>query len=179
MSRVGKKPVAVPSGVDVKISEDWLEVKGPKGSLTERMHPAIKVEFDDGRLNFARVRDEKGDNAAFGLIRSLASNMVVGVTEGFQKILEIVGIGYRAEVKGKTLILNLGYSNPIEYAIPEGVEVAVEQKNQVVVKGASKQQVGSVAAKIRGFRPPEPYKGKGVKYEGEQIRRKAGKTAAG
>jgi large subunit ribosomal protein L6 len=178
MSRVGKKPVPVPSGVDVKISEDWLEVKGPKGTLRERMHPAIKVEFEDGRLSFARVRDDKADNAAFGLLRSLASNMVTGVTEGFQKGLEIVGIGYRAEVKGKTLVLNLGFSNPIEYAIPEGVEIAVEQKNKVVVRGVDKQLIGSVAAKIRGFRPPEPYKGKGVKYLDEQIRRKVGKTGA-
>ena len=132
----------------------------------------------DNERAFTLVGKDKEDNAAYGLARALSNNMVLGVTEGFQKILEIVGVGYRAQVKGKTLTLNLGYSNPVEYAIPEGVEVSVEQKNQVVVKGIDKQQVGSVAAEIRGFRKPEPYKGKGVKYLDEHIRRKVGKTGA-
>ncbi len=178
MSRVGKKPVAIPSGVEAKITGDWLEVKGPSGTLRERMHPAVQVEIGDNQLNFTKVRDEKGDSAAFGLIRSLAFNMVHGVSVGFQKVLEVVGVGYRAQVQGRTLVLNLGYSNPVEYAMPEGIDVAVEQRNQLVVKGISKQLVGAVAAEIRRLRPPEPYKGKGIMYSDEKIRRKVGKTGA-
>jgi large subunit ribosomal protein L6 len=178
MSRVGKKPIPIPSGVDVKIGDDWLEVKGPKGTLRGPIPAAVKAEVKDNELTFAQVGNEKGGSAAFGLARALSNNMVLGVTEGFQKVLEIVGVGYRAQVQGRTLTLNLGYSNPVEYTIPEGIEVSVEQKNQVVVKGIDKQQVGSVAAEIRGFREPEPYKGKGVKYLDEHIRRKVGKTGA-
>jgi large subunit ribosomal protein L6 len=178
MSRVGKKPVVIPKGVEIKTGDGWLTVKGPKGSLREKLHPAVDVVIDEGSVSFTKVRDEKGDNAAFGLIRSLANNMVQGTTVGFQKVLEIVGVGYRAQVQGKTLTLNLGFSNPVEYAIPEGIEISVEQRNQVVVKGIDKQLVGTVAADIRQFRPPEPYKGKGVKYLDEKIRRKVGKTGA-
>ncbi len=178
MSRVGKKPVDIPAGVEVKVADGWLMVKGPKGSLRERIHPAVDVAVGDRSVTFTKVRNEKGDNAAFGLVRSLTNNMVHGTTEGFQKTLEIIGVGYRAQVQGKALVLNLGFSNPVEYAIPDGIEVSVEQRNQIVVKGIDKQLVGSVAAKIRQFRPPEPYKGKGVKYLDERIRRKVGKTGA-
>jgi large subunit ribosomal protein L6 len=178
MSRVGKKPVPIPSGVDVKISEEWIEVKGPKGKLKERIPPAVKAEVKDNEVTFTRMGNEKKDNAAFGLARALTNNMVTGVTTGFQKVLEIVGVGYRAQVSGKTLTLNLGFSNPVEYGIPEGIDISVEQRNQLVVTGVDKQLVGAVAAKIRSFRQPEPYKGKGVKYVGEHIRRKVGKTGA-
>lgn len=178
MSRVGKKPIQVPSGVEVEISQDWLEIKGPKGVLRERIHPAVQAEFKDDQLNFSKVRSEKGDNAAYGLVRALAANMVDGVTTGFQKVLEVVGVGYRAQVQGKMLTLSLGFSSPVEYPVPEGIEINIEQRNRLVIKGISKQLVGSVAAEIRSFRPPEPFKGKGVKYIDERIRRKVGKTGA-
>jgi large subunit ribosomal protein L6 len=178
MSRVGKKPIAIPSGVDVKISGEWIEVKGPKGALKAKMPPVVTAEFKDSQLSFSKAGDAKKDNAAYGLARALANNMVLGVTAGFQKVLEIVGVGYRAQVKGQNLTLNLGYSNPVEYRIPDGIEVSTEGKSQLVIKGIDKQQVGAVAAKIRGFREPEPYKGKGVKYVDEHIRRKVGKTGA-
>lgn len=178
MSRVGKKPITIPAGVEVKISDEWIEVKGPNGTLREKAHPAIKVEVSENAVRFTKAREEKGDSAAFGLIRALTANMVQGVTGGFQKTLEIIGVGYRAQLNGRNLTLNLGFSNPVEYSIPEGVEISLEQKNQVVVKGIDKRLVGSVAAEIRQFRPPEPYKGKGVKYLDEHIRRKVGKTGA-
>ena len=178
MSRIGKKPVPIPSGVEVKISEEWMEVKGPNGVLREKMHPSVKAECKGSMLSFSKEGEGKSVNALFGLQRSLAANMVKGVTEGFQKVLEIVGVGYRAQVQGPTLVLNLGFSHPVEYTIPKGIEITVGQKNQVVVKGIDKHLVGSVAAEIRQFRPPEPYKGKGVKYIDERIRRKVGKTGA-
>lgn len=178
MSRVGKKPIEIPAGVDVKISGEWVEVKGPKGSLKEKMPPVVTAELKDNMLSFSKAGDARKDNAAYGLARALANNMVVGVTAGFQKVLEIVGVGYRAQVSGQNLTLNLGFSNPVEYRVPDGVEVSTEGKNQLVIKGMDKQQVGAVAAKIRGFREPEPYKGKGVKYVDEHIRRKVGKTGA-
>ena len=178
MSRVGRKPITIPSGVEVKISDEWIEVKGPNGTLREKAHPAIKAEVNGNMVSFTKVREEKGDNAAFGLLRALTANMVQGVTGGFQKTLEIIGVGYRAQLQGRNLTLNLGFSNPVEYPIPDGVEVSLEQKNQLVIKGIDKRLVGTVAAEIRQFRPPEPYKGKGVKYLDEHIRRKVGKTGA-
>jgi large subunit ribosomal protein L6 len=178
MSRVGRKPITIPSGVEVKISDEWIEVKGPNGTLREKAHPAIKAEVNENMVSFTKVREEKGDNAAFGLLRALTANMVQGVTGGFQKTLEIIGVGYRAQLQGRNLTLNLGFSNPVEYPIPDGVEVSLEQKNQLVIKGIDKRLVGTVAAEIRQFRPPEPYKGKGVKYLDEHIRRKVGKTGA-
>ncbi len=178
MSRVGKKPIAIPAGVEVKLGEEWIEVKGPKGALRERMHPAVRAELKDNELSFTKTRGEKGDGAAFGLMRALSANMVHGVTEGFQKVLEIVGVGYRAQVEGNTLSLSLGYSNPVEFPIPKGIEISVEQRNQLVVKGIDKRLVGAVAAEVRRVRLPEPYKGKGVKYLDERIRRKVGKTGA-
>lgn len=178
MSRIGKKAIALPPGVEVAIKEDWIQVTGPQGVLQERSHPAIRVDLSDNTLSFTKVRDEKGDAAAYGLLRSLVANMVKGVTEGFQKILEIVGVGYRAQREENTLVLSLGYSKPVRYAIPDGIEVGVEQKNQLQIKGIDKRLVGLVAAEIRGLRPPEPYKGKGIKYLDEKIRRKVGKTGA-
>jgi large subunit ribosomal protein L6 len=178
MSRIGKKIVPIPKGVEVKVAGEHLEVKGPKGSLRERLHPAVKIEIKDGVLTVLKVREEKGDDAAHGLVRSLAANMIKGVTEGFQKVLEIVGVGYRAQVQGGALTLNVGYSNPVNYPVPKGIEVDASGKNQVVIKGIDKRLVGAVAADVRGIRPPEPYKGKGIKYVDERIRRKVGKTGA-
>jgi large subunit ribosomal protein L6 len=178
MSRIGKKIITLPKGVEVKVTGESLEVKGPKGSLRERIHPAVKVEVKDGVLTVVKVRDEKGDDAAHGLVRSLAANMVKGVTEGFQRVLEIVGVGYRAQTQGATLVLNVGYSNAVNYPVPKGIEVDASGKGTVVVKGIDKRLVGAVAAEIRAVRPPEPYKGKGIKYADERIIRKVGKTGA-
>jgi len=178
MSRIGKKIIAIPKGVEVRVAGEHLEVKGPKGSLRERLHPAVQVEIKGGTVTVLKVRDEKGDDAAHGLVRSLAANMVTGVTEGFQKVLEIVGVGYRAQSQGGVLTLNVGYSNPVNYTVPKGIEVDASGKNQVVIKGIDKRLVGTVAAEVRGIRPPEPYKGKGIKYGDERIRRKVGKTGA-
>jgi large subunit ribosomal protein L6 len=178
MSRIGKKIITIPKGVDVKVAGENLEIKGPKGSLRERLHPAVKIEIKDGVLTVVKVREEKGDDAAHGLVRSLAANMIKGVTEGFQKVLEIVGVGYRAQVQGGALTLNVGYSNPVNYPVPKGIEVDASGKNQVIIRGIDKRLVGAVAADVRGIRPPEPYKGKGIKYADERIRRKVGKTGA-
>jgi large subunit ribosomal protein L6 len=178
MSRIGKKIIAIPKGVEVKVAGEHLEVKGPKGSLRERLHPAVKIEIADGVLTVVKIREEKGDDAVHGMVRSLTANMIMGVTEGFQKVLEIVGVGYRAQVAGGVLTLNVGYSNPVSFPVPKGIEVDASGKNQVVVKGIDKRLVGAVAAEVRGIRPPEPYKGKGIKYADERIRRKVGKTGA-
>ena len=178
MSRIGKKIVPIPKGVEIKVAGEHLEVKGPKGQLRERLHPAVKIEIADGVLTVVLVREEKGDNAAHGLVRSLVANMVVGVTEGFQKVLEIVGVGYRAQVAGGVLTLNVGYSNPVSYPVPKGIEVDASGKGQVAIRGIDKRLVGTVAAEVRAIRPPEPYKGKGIKYADERIRRKVGKTGA-
>jgi large subunit ribosomal protein L6 len=178
MSRIGKKILSIPKGVEVKVAGEYLEVKGPKGQLRERLHPAVKIEVKDGVLTVLKVREEKGDDAVHGLVRSLAANMVQGVTEGFQKVLEIVGVGYRAQVAGSVLTLNVGYSNPVNYPVPKGIEVDASGKGQVSIKGIDKQLVGTVASEVRAIRPPEPYKGKGIKYADERIRRKVGKTGA-
>jgi len=178
MSRIGKKIITIPKGVDVKVAGENLEIKGPKGTLRERLHPAVRIETADGVLTVVKVREEKGDDAAHGLVRSLAANMITGVTDGYQKVLEIVGVGYRAQVQGGALTLTVGYSNPVNYPIPKGIEIDVSGKGQVSVKGIDKRLVGTVASEIRAVRPPEPYKGKGIKYTDERIRRKVGKTGA-
>ena len=178
MSRIGKKIIAIPKGVDIKVAGDTLTVKGPKGTLSEKVHPAVKIEIADGVLTVVKVREEKGDDAVHGLMRSLTANMITGVTEGYQKVLEIVGVGYRAQVQGGALTLNVGYSNPVNYPVPKGIEVDASGKGQVAIKGIDKRLVGTVAAEIRAIRPPEPYKGKGIKYSDERIRRKVGKTGA-
>ena len=177
MSRIGKQPVARPSGVDVSLDGQALRVKGKKGELTLDVHPEMAIEVDDTEIRVTRPSDEARHKALHGLTRSLVANMVEGVTEGFSRTLEIVGVGYRAEMKGKSLGLLLGFSHPVSYDPPEGVSIETPNQTTVVVSGADKQAVGQAAAVIRGFRPPEPYKGKGVRYQGEQIRRKAGKTA--
>jgi large subunit ribosomal protein L6 len=178
MSRIGKKIMTIPAGVDIKVQGDTLTVKGPKGTLSEKVHPAVKIEIADRVLTVVKVREEKGDDAVHGLMRSLTANMITGVTQGYQRILEIVGVGYRAQVQGAVLTLNVGYSNPVNYPVPKGIEVDASGKGQVSIKGIDKRLVGTVAAEVRAIRPPEPYKGKGIKYSDERIRRKVGKTGA-
>jgi len=178
MSRIGRLPVPILEGVEVKQAGQTLRVKGPKGELVLEVHPDIKVVVDDAELRVERPSDQKEHRALHGLTRSLVANMVKGVTAGFSKTLEIVGVGYKADTKGTGIVLNLGYSHPINYQPAKGVVLQCPNQTTVVVSGIDKQQVGQTAAEIRGFRPPEPYKGKGVRYQNEQIRRKAGKTAA-
>jgi large subunit ribosomal protein L6 len=177
MSRVGRKPIPIPKGVRVEKSNGVIKVSGPKGELTAQVHPRIEVEISSDQVLVKRKSDARIDKALHGLWRALINNMIVGVTEGYTKKLEIVGIGYRAELKGKALVLYLGYSHPIIFIPPDGVKIEVPQPTNIVVSGIDKQLVGQVAAKIRSFRPPEPYKGKGIRYEGEVIRMKAGKAA--
>ena len=177
MSRIGRKPIPVPDGVSVKVEPEAVHVTGPRGSLTERKNRDIGVEQEDGQLLVTRPTDRGEHRALHGLTRSLVANMVEGVTQGFEKRLEIQGVGYRAQLKGKNLELALGYSHPVPIDAPPGIEFEVPQPTRVVVKGISKQLVGEVAATIRKQRPPEPYKGKGIRYEGEYVARKVGKRA--
>ncbi len=177
MSRIGKLPITIPAGVTITVSDDnTVTVKGPKGTLSEKISAAIKVEITDGVLTVSRPSDQKEHRALHGLSRSLINNMVIGVTTGFSKALEIVGTGYKAQMQGKNLVLNLGYSHPVEMIPREGIEFEVPAPTKVVVKGISKQVVGQTAAEVRAVRKPEPYIGKGVRYEGEFVRRKEGKT---
>lgn len=176
MSRIGKRPVTIPSGVSVEIQGRDVRVKGPKGQVDRRLPAEISARVDDGHVLVERSADGSRDKAMHGLARSLVSNMVLGVTEGFTKRLEIVGVGYRAEASGSTVRLNLGFSHPVQYPVPEGIEVKTPSPTVIEIRGADKEIVGQVAAELRGLRPTEPYKGKGIKYEGEQVRRKAGKT---
>ncbi len=177
MSRIGRQPIPVPSGVDVQIEPELVRVKGPKGELSERVPRDIEILAEDGQLVVRRPTDRSEHRALHGLTRSLVANMVTGVTEGYEKRLEIQGVGYRAQLKGKALELALGYSHPVTVQAPEGIEFEVPQPTRVVVKGISKQLVGEVSANIRKKRPPEPYKGKGIRYEGEYVQRKVGKRA--
>jgi large subunit ribosomal protein L6 len=177
MSRIGKKPIAVPSGVTVTIDPQVVRVHGPKGELSERIPRDITVAQEGEEILVTRPTDRGEHRALHGLTRSLVANMVEGVTEGFQKTLEIQGVGYRAQLKGKDLELALGYSHPVPVKAPDGIEFEVPQPTRVIVKGISKQAVGEVAAYIRKQRPPEPYKGKGIRYEGEYVARKVGKRA--
>ena len=177
MSRIGKQPVPVPDGVEVAIEPELVRVKGPKGELSERKARAIEVKEDDGQLVVTRPTDRGEHRALHGLTRSLIANMVQGVTEGYEKRLEIQGVGYRAQLQGSKLVLALGYSHPVEIDAPPGIEFEVPVPTQIVVRGISKQQVGETAAIIRKQRPPEPYKGKGIRYRGEYVARKVGKRA--
>jgi len=179
MSRIGKQPVALPQGVTLTIAAGSVQVKGPKGTLTTPLPPGISCKVEASKAQVSRSGDEKRDRAYHGLARALLANAVKGVTEGFKRELEIHGIGYRAQVQGKKLEMTLGFSHPIVYAVPDGVTVAVDPKQtRLTVSGTDRQMVGQVAADIRGFRPPEPYKGKGIRYAGEHVRRKVGKTGA-
>lgn len=176
MSRIGKLPVAIPSGVKVSLSGNEISVQGAKGTLKQQLHERISVAVEAEQIVVTRPTDNKQDIALHGLCRSLINNMVIGVSQGFTRELEINGVGYRAEISGSKLTLSLGYSHPVVYEVPKGVEVEVDKQTRMIVKGIDKQLVGSTAAKIRSFRKPEPYKGKGVKYAEERILRKAGKT---
>jgi large subunit ribosomal protein L6 len=177
MSRIGKEPVPVPSGVDVTLSDGVLTVKGPKGTLQREIHPDVTVTVDDGVITVTRSTDQREHRALHGLYRSLIANMVTGVTDGYTRSLEIVGVGYRAAARGSGLTIQVGYSHPVEVDAPEGITLEVATPTRINVSGADKQLVGQVAANIRAIRKPEPYKGKGIRYAGEQIRRKAGKAA--
>ncbi|MEE3330386.1 MAG: 50S ribosomal protein L6 [Myxococcota bacterium] len=178
MSRIGNKAVAVPSGVELKLADSTLSVKGPKGELSEALPPEIEVTIEDDEIKFSRKGDSTDARALHGLARSLVNNMVTGVTTGWAKELEIQGVGYRAEAKGKVLNLLLGFSHPVNMDVPEGLSVSVENNTKVKIEGIDKQQVGQFAANVRSLRPPEPYKGKGVRYSDEYVRRKVGKTGA-
>ncbi len=176
MSRIGKKPIQIPSGVTVDLKSDHISVKGPKGQLERNIPVNVLVSMEAETINVALVESVRVNTAMQGLYRSLIANMVNGVSTGFSKILEINGVGYRADVKGSVLNLALGYSHPVEYQLPDGITVDVEKQTRLTVSGVDKELVGATAAKIRSFREPEPYKGKGIKYSDERILRKAGKT---
>ncbi len=179
MSRIGRAPITIPAGVDIKVDEgNVITVKGPKGELKQQLEPTMDIKVDGGVVTVARPSDEPANRSLHGLTRTLLNNMVVGVTTGFTKTLEINGVGYRASKEGKNLVLNVGYSHPVNIPDTDDVQTEVPNPNQIIVKGIDKQKVGQFAAEIRGKRPPEPYKGKGIKYADEVIIRKEGKTGA-
>jgi large subunit ribosomal protein L6 len=178
MSRIGRKPIPVPDGVTVTVDGSNVRVQGPKGELQWQFRPEMTVQQEDGQLQVTRPSDSKDHRALHGLTRALLANMVEGVTNGYRRTLEIVGVGYRAEKKGDTLVLTVGYSHQVQYPEPEGIALSTTSPTVIVVEGIDKAKVGQVAAEIRSVRPPEPYKGKGIRYQGEQVRRKAGKTGA-
>jgi large subunit ribosomal protein L6 len=176
MSRIGRKPISVPSGVDITLNDSVITVKGPKGSLSRQLHKDMKVTVQDNVITVERPSDNKQHRSLHGTTRSVVANMVSGVTEGFSKSLELVGVGYRANKSGNKLVLNVGYSHPVEIVPEDGIEFEVPAATKIIVKGIDKERVGATAAKIRSVREPEPYKGKGIKYEGERIIRKEGKA---
>lgn len=177
MSRIGKAPITIPSGVQIVVNNGSVRVKGPKGQLDQIAHPDMRFEQENGVFTVKRPTDSRQHRSLHGLTRSLINNMVIGVTDGFSKILDIEGVGYRAELDGKTLVLNVGYSHPVRFDPPGNVSFAVENRSKtIIISGIDKQVVGEVSAKIRKQRPPEPYKGKGIRYRGEYVRRKAGKA---
>jgi large subunit ribosomal protein L6 len=178
MSRIGKKPVTLPKGVAVEIQGNTVAVKGPKGELRRTLHTEMQVALADGQVTVSRPSEEKRHKALHGLSRTLVQNMVDGVSKGFTKTLEIQGVGYKAEAKPYGVNLIVGYSHPVKYEAPKGIKISVENNTVVKIEGADKESVGQVAAELRSVRPPEPYKGKGIRYQGEQVRRKAGKTGA-
>jgi len=178
MSRIGKRPIPLPKGVTVTVGSDQVEVKGPKGTVKQRVPPGVSVELDGSELKVRPVREDPGLGKFHGLARTLMANAVLGVTQGFRKELDIVGVGYRAEVKGKQVVFALGYSHPINFDIPTGIDIAVDKQTHVTVTGIDRQLVGQVAANIRRLRQPDPYKQKGVRYTGEVLKKKVGKTGA-
>lgn len=175
MSRIGKAPVRIPGGVDVKLSGSDVTVKGPKGTLSWTIHPTVAVSIEDGVVKTSPANGGESDWAMVGTTRALVNNMVTGVSTGFERKLSLVGVGYRAQAKGKVLNLALGFSHPIDFPVPDGIEIETPSPTEILVRGIDKQQVGQVASEIRGFRPPEPYKGKGVRYADEQVLRKEAK----
>jgi large subunit ribosomal protein L6 len=180
MSRIGKQSIKIPNGIDVSIADRIVKIKGPKGELKYNYLPFIEVTIEDNQILVRRKGNDKDIRSVHGLTRAIINNMIIGVSKGFEKRLEIIGVGYRAQASGKKITLHLGYSHPIEYSAPEGVSIVMdkEEKNIIIVSGADKQSVGEASANIRKFRPPEPYKGKGIRYVGEHVPRKAGKAAA-
>jgi large subunit ribosomal protein L6 len=176
MSRIGRKELEVPKGVDVKVAPGVVRVKGPKGELSKSIHPNVSVLVENGRVRVSRASEDKADKALHGMVRNEIKNMVEGVSQGYERVLEITGVGFRAQVQGKKLLMSLGYTHQIEFPLPAGVDAAVDKQTVVTLRGVDKQLVGQTAAKIRSMREPEPYKGKGVKYAGERIIRKEGKT---
>ena len=179
MSRIGRNPIAVPAGVDVTVNGSTVTVKGPKGTLTKEFKPSMSIKVEAGQVVVTRPNDEATNRSLHGLTRTLIANMIEGVTNGYQKVLEINGVGYRCQKQGKDLNLTLGFSHPVVVSDTEDITIEAPQPNQIIVKGIDKQKVGQFAAEIRGIRPPEPYKGKGIKYADEVIRRKEGKAAKG
>jgi large subunit ribosomal protein L6 len=177
VSRVGKEPIEIPQGVEIEIQENNIQIKGPKGTLSREIHPSLNITVTEGSMAVTRPSDTPLHRSLHGLTRTLLANMVEGVTKTFQKQLEITGVGYRAEQQDKAIVFQLGYSHPIVFRPPDGITINIEKGTRLSVSGIDKQMVGQVAAKIRSFRPPDPYKAKGIKYEGEYIRRKAGKAA--
>lgn len=178
MSRIGRKPITLPKGVEVSIDGNTIQVKGPKGTLSMDIMPQIKIAVEDAQINVTRESELKPVRAAHGMTRAMIANMITGVSSGFEKMLEIVGVGYRAQLQGKNLVLSLGFSHPVEVVPPAGIEFTAESPIKISVRGIDRQLVGQVAANIRGYRPPEPYKGKGIRYAGEYVIRKAGKAGA-
>ncbi|KAF0816483.1 MULTISPECIES: 50S ribosomal protein L6 [unclassified Cytobacillus] len=176
MSRIGKKPIEIPTGVTVTNDNNTVTVKGPKGELSRSFNQDIEIKVEDNVINVSRPSDAKEHRALHGTTRALLANMVEGVSKGFERGLELIGVGYRAQKQGKKLVLNVGYSHPVEIEPEEGIEVEVPSNTKIIVKGTNKERVGALAANIRDVRPPEPYKGKGIRYEGEYVRRKEGKT---
>ncbi|MFD0674991.1 50S ribosomal protein L6 [Cohnella sp. GCM10027633] len=176
MSRIGRKPIQVPNGVNVNLDNNVITVKGPKGTLSRELHKDMKVSYEENVISVERPSDNKLHRSLHGTTRSIVANMVSGVTEGYVKNLELVGVGYRANKTGEKLVLSVGYSHPVEFVPENGIEFEVPAQNKIIVKGINKEAVGEIAAKIRAVRPPEPYKGKGIKYEGERILRKEGKA---
>ncbi|MCL6596733.1 MAG: 50S ribosomal protein L6 [Firmicutes bacterium] len=176
MSRIGRQPVEIPGGVEVRLEGNRLAVKGPRGELVRDLHPAMRVRVEEGAVRVERPDDTGPSRSLHGLTRTLIANMVEGVSKGFEKALELQGVGYRAAKSGSRLVLTVGYSHPVEMTPPEGVTVEVPAPGTILVRGANKEAVGEFAAKVRSVRPPEPYKGKGIRYRGEQVRRKVGKT---
>jgi large subunit ribosomal protein L6 len=177
VSRIGKKPIAIPAGVTVTVNGQLVKVKGPQGELQFTVHPNITVKFENNVIEVQRSDDLKENRALHGLTRAIIQNMIKGVSEGYKKVLDIVGVGYKAELKGNNLLVTIGYSHPIYFIPPAGIKLETPTPTQIIVSGIDKQLVGQIASKIRSFRKPEPYKGKGIKYSDEQILRKAGKTA--
>jgi large subunit ribosomal protein L6 len=178
MSRIGKKPIAIPKGVTVKIDAGGVEVKGPKGQMKQALPPGVNAVVEDGNLLTKKASDERELDKFHGLARSLVNNAVLGVTEGWKRELDIVGVGYRAELKGKQVVLALGYSHPVVFDVPAGIEVAIDKQTHITVTGVDRQLVGQVAANLRRLRKPDPYQQKGVRYTGEKLKKKAGKTGA-
>lgn len=176
MSRIGLQPIEIPEGVEVKLDGTHITVKGKNAELSNDLHPKMNIDIDGNVITVSRKNDSKESRMLHGTTRSIVNNMVVGVVDGFSKKLEIVGVGYRAQLQGSKLVLSLGLSHPVEFETPEGIEIEVPSNTEIIIKGADKEAVGALAANIRAIRPPEPYKGKGIRYEGERVRRKEGKT---